>query len=299
MKNGSPPAPPDRAPPALGPMPDDPLLQKWLRAYLRHAPLSLVVRELNRLIAIHAIEGGDDTAGGAVLDVGCGDGFWWKVRGLGGRRVVGVDIDPREVAAASAHIDARVADVADAPPGGGPFGQIIGNCSLEHVRAIDRALTNLHACAAPGARLVLFVPTPQWAYQGMAQGMLLRRAPRVAMALAGALNGFFQHWHLHELAVWKQILAENGWAVRATWGIGSARSEFVFRLFLAPALASFWLKQLVGRYPERALSAAPDVALSPAERIARWALADPIGPSDSPHAYEYAIVATRIEASDD
>ena len=63
-----------------------------------------------------------------------------------------------------------------------------------------------------------------------------------------------------------------------------------------PALGSFWLKQVVGRYPERALAAAPDLALAPAERLALWALAEPIGSSDSPHAYEYAIVATRAEA---
>lgn len=281
------------AAPSLGPLPDEAVLRRWVRAYLRHAPLSLAVREINRLIAIHAIEGGDEAAGGAVLDVGCGDGFWWKVRGLGGRRVVGVDINAGEVAQAQAHIDAFVADVADAPPPGGPFSRIIGNCSLEHVRAIDRALSNLHASAADGARLILFVPAPQWAYQGLLQRALLRRAPRVAMSLAGALNGFFQHWHLYELGVWKQLLAENGWAVRAAWGVGSARSEFLFRLFLMPAFGSFLVKQVAGRYPERGLAAAPDLALAPAERLMLWALSEPIGPSESSHAYEYAIVAER------
>ena len=69
---------------------------------------------------------------------------------------------------------------------------------------------SLRAVAADDGRLVMFVPAPQWAYQGRIQSALLANAPRVAMAVAGALNGFFQHWHLYELAVWRQILAQNG-----------------------------------------------------------------------------------------
>ncbi len=284
-------APSRPPPPTLGPMPDDAVLRAWVRAYLRHAPFSLAVRELNRLIAIHAIEGAEAPRE-PVLDVGCGDGFWWSVRGTGGRSLVGIDISRGEVERARRHIDARVADVAEAPPPGGPYRLLIGNCSLEHVHDSDRALRNLRAVAADDARLLMFVPAPQWAYQGVAQGALLQRAPRVAMALAGALNGFFQHWHLYTLPVWQQLLQQNGWDVRGAWGVGSARSEFLFRLFLTPAFGSFLVKQAAGDYPERALTHAPDVALTPAERLMRWALESPIAPVDSPHAYEYAILAS-------
>jgi hypothetical protein len=62
---------PDPAPAAASP--DD--LRAWARAYLRQAPLSLCLRELNRLIAIQHAEAGAPTLS-PVLDVGCGDGFW-------------------------------------------------------------------------------------------------------------------------------------------------------------------------------------------------------------------------------
>ncbi len=281
--------------PGLGPPLDDVTLRRWVRAYLRHAPLSLAIRELNRLIAIHRIEGGDGGASGPVLDVGCGDGFWWSVRGTDGRSVTGIDISASEVELAKRHIRAWVSNVASGPPEGGPYRQIIGNCSLEHVRSIDAALRNLRAAAADDARLVIFVPSPQWAFQGVSQRWLLRKAPRVSMALSGALNGFFQHWHLYELPVWKQLLAQNGWTVRGAWGIGSARSEFLFRLFLPVSFGGFLVKQIAGVYPERALAGAPDLSLAPLESLVCHALADPICSADSPHAYEYAIVATPTE----
>ena len=34
-------------------------------------------------------------------------------------------------------------------------------------------------------------------------------SPRVAMALSGALNGFFQHWHLYDEKVWRRLLEQK------------------------------------------------------------------------------------------
>ena len=144
----------------------------------------------------------------------------------------------------------------------------------------------------------MFVPTPRWAYQGRLQSWLLRRAPRVAMSLAGALNGFFQHWHLYDEKVWRRLLEQNGWKVRATFGLGSARSEFLFRLFLPPAFFGFLIKQFTGFYPSRLVQFAPESAVAPAARLLSWALTDPLVAADSPHAYEYLIVADASAVPD-
>ena len=137
----------------------------------------------------------------------------------------------------------------------------------------------------------MFVPTPRWALQGNAQQWLLARYPRIAMSFAGALNGFFQHWHLYDAKVWTRLLAQNGWRVRATYGLGSARSEFLFRLFMPPAFASFVAKKLTGFYPSKLARFVPNALLAPAARLVRWAVTDPLVPADSPTAYEYLIVA--------
>jgi SAM-dependent methyltransferase len=272
--------------------PSDDEIERWVRAYLRHAPLSLTLREINRLIAIEAVASGK----GPVLDVGCGDGFWWTLRSHGGGEIYGIDISASEIAQAKTRINAALTDVSrERPFPGTEFEEIIGNCSLEHVPDIDAALLNLRKAAAPGARLLMFVPTPRWAYQGRVQSWLLSRAPRLAMTLSGALNGFFQHWHLYDHKVWTRLLAQNGWRVRAAYGLGSARSEFLFRLFLPPGFAEFVAKKLTGFYPSKLARYVPDSLLSPAVRLVKWAVTDPLVPVDSPTAYEYLIVAETAD----
>lgn len=283
---------PETEPPDDVRAPSDDDIERWVYAYLRHAPLSLTLREINRLIAIEAVASGK----GPILDVGCGDGFWWTLRNAGDREVYGIDISATEIAQAKHRINAALTDVSrERPFPGTEFEEIIGNCSLEHVPDIDAALRNLRAAAAPNARLLMFVPTPRWAYQGRLQSWLLAHAPRVAMSVSGALNGFFQHWHLYDDKVWTRLLAANGWRVRATYGLGSARSEFLFRAFMPPAFAEFVAKKLTGFYPSKLARFIPDRLLAPAAKLVRWAVTDPLVPVDSPTAYEYLIVAEADE----
>lgn len=283
---------PDTEPPDDVQPPDREDIERWIYAYLRHAPLSLTLREINRLIAIEAVA----SKQGPVLDVGCGDGFWWTLRDQDQREVYGIDISAREITQARTRINAALSDVSrERPFPGTEFEEIIGNCSLEHVPDIDAALLNLRRAAAPNARLLMFVPTPRWALQGRAQQWLLRRYPRIAMSIAGALNGFFQHWHLYDAKVWTRLLAQNGWRVRATYGLGSARSEFLFRLFMPPAFGEFLAKKLTGFYPSKLARFVPDAVLSPAARLVQWAVRDPLVPVDSPTAYEYLIIADADE----
>jgi SAM-dependent methyltransferase len=278
---------PDPREPSPGAPPSNEEILRWAFAYLRHAPLSLSLREINRLIAVQSVTGGR----GPVLDVGCGDGFWWTIR-HDDREIYGIDVSAREIAQARTRMHAELTDVSrERPFAGKKFQEIIGNCSLEHIPDIDSALFNLRHAATDEARLLLFVPTPLWAYQGKTQALLLEHAPRVAMALAGALNGFFQHWHVYDAKVWHRLLERNGWRVAATYGLGSARSEFLFRLFLPPAFVEFVVKQLIGFYPSRLARHLPDGAIAPFARLVGWAVSDPIVPFDSPNAYEYLIVA--------
>ena len=291
------PNPPDE--PETGAPSDDEVL-RWALAYLRHAPLSLTLREINRLVALESV----GKHQGPVLDVGCGDGFWWTLRsgsagpqgsvtrGRDNREIYGIDISAREIAQAKTRITAELSDVSrETPFSGTKFGELIGNCSLEHVPDIDAALSNLRAAATDDARLLMFVPTPRWAYQGRMQSLLLRHAPRLAMAFSGALNGFFQHWHLYDHKVWRRLLEQHGWRVRATHGLGSARSEFLFRAFMPPAFLQFLAKSITGFYPAKLYRFLPDAAIAPLAKLVRWAVSDPVVDKDSPHAYEYLIVA--------
>ena len=261
-----------------------------IRAYLRHAPFALCLRELNRLLALEVVYKSTPPLEGPVLDVGCGDGFWWTQQDR--RDVYGVDISATEVNRARRRIVAEVRDIArERPFPGVEFAEVVGNCSLEHIRDVNAALSNMRACLRTGGRLILFVPTVSWAYQGWTQGFLLRHAPRLAMTVAGALNGFFQHWHLYDLATWTHLLSKNGFRVTGSHGLGSPRAEFLFRLFLPVSFVSFLVKTLLGRYPSELLRLAPDALLTPMTRLAAWALEESAVPVESPDAYELGIVA--------
>lgn len=267
-----------------------PEILRWSLSYLRHAPLSLAVREINRLVAFQSLTGDKSP----VLDVGCGDGFWWTVR-RDEREIFGIDISLGEILQAREHITAEVSDISRQRPfASATFEEIIGNCSLEHIPDIDAALSNIRRAATDRARLIMFVPTPRWAYNGHLQSFLLKRTPRIAMAVSGALNGFFQHWHLYDAKVWKHLLEQNGWRVETTLGLGSARSEFLFRLFLPAAFAEFVVKKAVGFYPSRLAKLLPDFAMMPLARLVRWGVSDSIVPADSPQAYEYVLVAEAM-----
>lgn len=267
-------------------------LRRWISTYVRHAPPSLCVRELNRMLAMRALWATWPDDRGSILDVGCGDGFWWSELNQTGRQVLGIDISGSEVQRAARFIRAQVCDISrEQPFGGTKFSEIIGNCSLEHVRDIDAALSNIRAVAEDRARLILFVPARDWAYQGLTQRFLLRHAPRLSMLLSGAMNGFFQHWHLYDVRVWGRLLEANGFRLVQSFGLGSARSELLFRAFLPEGLLEFVARTLTGRYPCELLRFLPGRAVLPLERLLAWALSDPIVPASAETAYEYVLVA--------
>lgn len=268
-------------------------LDRSIPRYLSHAPLALSLRELNRLIALRWLEASHGRLEGPILDVGCGDGFWWTCLDHQGREIFGVDISAREVEQARAVLDhVALSDVSkELPFDGTRFKAIIGNCSLEHVPDIDGALRNLRRLAAPSGCLVMFVPTPTWAIQGHTQRFLMRHVPRLGMTLAGALNGFFQHWHVYDHRVWASILQANGWEIERVHGLGGQRSEFLFRLMLPLGFLAFLVKSFTGYYPNRLLRYLPPSVLAPFTAVVRRALAMPIVDAEDDAAYEFVIVA--------
>lgn len=278
----------------------DARLRERLLRYIRHAPTPLVIREMNRLLAYEQLRRSSDWPGfrrGTILDVGCGDGFWWTLQDLRGFQLYGVDVSEAELCEARKAMHAELCDVAERVPFASQrFDQIVANCSLEHVPDIRGALRNLRSVAAEDARFILFLPAPGWSYQGRVQRFLLARAPRLAMMWSGAINGFFRHWHLYEPPVWRQILAETGWQVEQCSGLRSDRSEALYRRFLPFSFPSLPWKALFKRYPNRLLERVPDGALRPWLELVAPTIVDPLVDEGDPLAYEWMIVARPAPA---
>jgi SAM-dependent methyltransferase len=269
----------------------------------RAVPLSLALREANRYAVLREHLSGYLLRSNTLLDVGCGDGTWWHAMSDYPFRVVGVDLSARELRIAASRIHRVVlADVAspnfkqtlersNVPT---EYECVIANCSLEHVENITAALENIFAMMKPNSTLILFVPTPTWALQGRFMNFLMPRSRRIAMTLSGAVNGFFQHWHLYHRNVWCAILRDAGFEPADVIPMGNRKTEFLFRLMLLPAFFAFLFKTVVGHYPNRYI---PRFAWRLAEKclsavgLLRPGMLDDLGTESS--AYEYAIRCTK------
>jgi 2-polyprenyl-3-methyl-5-hydroxy-6-metoxy-1,4-benzoquinol methylase len=128
-------------------------LARWSTAYAwKDAP------DASHRAALGAIE---DRPGARVLDLGCGGGLLAAELRKNGRFVVGVDTAPPQgtearvdrlvVADLDAGLPAEVAEEA-------PFDVILAADVLEHLRAPDRLLAELHDVCAPDAVLASSVP---------------------------------------------------------------------------------------------------------------------------------------------
>lgn len=115
------------------------------------------------------------------------------------------------------------------------------------------------------------------------------------MASAGAMNGFFQHWHLYDERVWQMLLESKGFAVDKVIYMGQRRSEFLFRLGLPSAFLAFLFKRMFGVYPNRF---APLFMRRLATRIVARVLSSAQGVGtdneERDSAYEYAFLCQRI-----
>jgi SAM-dependent methyltransferase len=233
------------------------------------------------------------------LDVGCGDGHWWThliPGGLG--RIHGIDVSRNEVNIASRTISAQCLDVTSQTFVEDiefkEFGLIIGNCSLEHVFNIDKALLNINSVLSANGTFLLFVPTPYWALKGKSVEFLHRLSPRLSMAFSGFMNGFFQHWHLYNHSIWKSLLESSGFKVKSIYGLGNSRSEFLFRLGLPTAFIAFLCKIFTGKYLNYFLS--PLVPEAFKKKIARKiseSLGSELLSCETSDIFEYVIVCEK------
>lgn len=262
-------------------------LQAQFGAMLRKIPVSLAVRECNRLVALQARL----PESGTVLDVGCGDGSFWKVYpGVERLTVDGIDLNVHEIELARAtgvYRNLQVSDVSLNVPQG-TYDYVIGNCSMEHIPDIHSALLNLREAMNEESRLLLFVPAFGWPKVMNCVRFLQRISPRLGMAATGALDGFFQHHHIYDEVSWKLLVENAGYRVEKVQCLGGPDINIEFERHLLPAFLEFLLKVVFRRYaPLRFLRKPPG-------RKFFEALSQQPVPLGSPDIVEYVIEARRI-----
>ena len=99
---------------------------------------------------------------GRILDVGCGDGRYFKLIWPTADNVVGVDMDPQAAEHGRASGVYRLVHTAPAhkiPEAHDSFDHAFANCSLEHMDHLDGVLSEIHRCLKPGGTLSCSVVT--------------------------------------------------------------------------------------------------------------------------------------------
>jgi SAM-dependent methyltransferase len=267
--------------------------------YLEWAPMSLAIREVTRINFLYQLEDKFRIfEADKILDVGCGDGNWWKFmlpEEL--HKVHGIDISRKEIEIANSCIVAKCLDITSEKVDkelDGPYGLIIGNCSLEHIYHLDKALKNIYQLLEENGKFCLFVPTPYWALKGKSIEILSKVSPRLSMAVSGLMNGFFQHWHLYHYKIWESVLTSFGFKVSNVYGIGNKRSEFLFRLFLPSAFISFLVKSILGKYLNFYLSPLlPKILKKKMSNMITMSLDKEFLPPNHQDIFEYVIVCRK------
>jgi SAM-dependent methyltransferase len=108
------------------------------------------------------------TLQGPALDVGCGDGRWFRLVWPDVGDVSGIDLEPAAVERArrsGVYRQVWQADAADMPVPAGAFGSVFANCSLEHMDNIDTVIGNVGRALRPGGTFIFSVVTDkieQW-----------------------------------------------------------------------------------------------------------------------------------------
>jgi SAM-dependent methyltransferase len=100
-----------------------------------------------------------------VLDVGCGDGRYFRFIWPSIREVTGVDMNPLIVEAArksGVYRDVLVSAAHEFHVPSGSFGSAFANCSLEHMDELDEVLNGVCRSLAPGGPFLLSVITDKF-----------------------------------------------------------------------------------------------------------------------------------------
>lgn len=154
------------------------------------------------------------TLDGRVLDLGCGDGRYFKLLWPDVKEVVGVDMNPEiaEVARQSgAYQQVHASPAHQIPEPDASFDYVFANCSLEHMDQLDKVLAEVYRCLQPGGTLLCSVVThrfKEWALLPML--VSIAGFPKVAGELE---QSFLSYHHLSnplQPAEWQARFHEAG-----------------------------------------------------------------------------------------
>jgi SAM-dependent methyltransferase len=102
---------------------------------------------------------------GRILDLGCGDGRYFRLIWPDADDVVGVDMDAEAAERgrkSGVYRQMHVTPAHRVPEADGSFDHVFANCSLEHMDHLDAVLAEVRRCLKPGGTLLCSVVTDRF-----------------------------------------------------------------------------------------------------------------------------------------
>lgn len=153
-----------------------------------------------------------------ILDIGCGDGEFFKGWGNNTQQpIIGLDLVPkyaRRAAKSGVYKYTLVSDASALPFPSNYFATVFSNSVFEHIGPLECVLSEVHRVLDSGGRLVFTVPTDNLAR------FLIRTNPLTAIGLtrlaerwAERRNRLLAHKHLYPADKWCLLLEHKGFKV--------------------------------------------------------------------------------------
>ncbi|MGH2568235.1 MAG: class I SAM-dependent methyltransferase, partial [Bacteroidota bacterium] len=152
-----------------------------------------------------------------VLDVGCGDGRYFRLLWPDIRNVTGVDKNTRAAEAArcsGVYHEVRIANAHEMPFSSGSFASAFANCSLEHMDHLAEVLSSVHRCLKKGGLFVLSVVTDnfiEWSTLPLFVSHL--DTPERASSVQRKYEQYHHLVNALPIGSWKECLESSGFAV--------------------------------------------------------------------------------------
>lgn len=183
---------------------------------------------------------------GRILDLGCGDGRYFRLIWPNAAEVIGVDMNPEvaelgRLSGVYRHVYVAPADTVPEPDAS--FDHVFANCSLEHMDRLDAVLAEIYRCLKPGGSLLCSVVTHRFVDWSLLSNLfalagqdgashLLRREfldyhhlanplPVPAWVESFAQAGLIVEEHIPILPKWNSgifLLMDNLWHVKRSQG---------------------------------------------------------------------------------
>ena len=151
---------------------------------------------------------------GRILDLGCGDGKYFRLLWPACNDVVGVEISP-EVAKlgnqSGVYENIHITSAHTIPELDRSFDHVFANCSLEHMDHLDKVLAEIFRCLKPGGTLLCSVVTNYFIEWSVLPTMIEQAGHQIAAK--NIQKQFLEAHHLvNPLTVdeWKNHFSRNG-----------------------------------------------------------------------------------------